>query len=99
VLFDQPNLPGPIPFLHSPFAPDRIFGVVELFKVHEPHDIVFPREAVDQLQPMFYNAADEVVGNVDVKRPSGSAGKNVDVEIACSYLTPLEYWMPRLRGA
>jgi hypothetical protein len=41
-----------------------------LFEVHEPRNLVFLRKALCQLQPMLADAADEVIGHTNVKRPS-----------------------------
>jgi hypothetical protein len=53
VFLDQADFPGPIPFLEPFFAPDRIFRIIKLFEVNQPHDIVFLGEALYYFQAMF----------------------------------------------
>jgi hypothetical protein len=94
LLLNQSDISGPIPLLQPRFALDRFFEVIELFELHEPRNLVFLRKALCQLQPMLADAADEVIGHTNVKRPSDSAGKDVDVEAVCSHRPPLDTGSP-----
>jgi hypothetical protein len=87
VFLNQPNLPGSIPFLQSFFAPDRVFGIIELFEIQQPADLIFLRKAFHLFQAMLSYAPNEIVGNADVERAADAIGKNVYLEAACPHST------------
>jgi hypothetical protein len=51
VLLDQSNFPGSIPPFQSLLTPDRVFGIIELFEIHQSANLVFLREAFCHLLP------------------------------------------------
>jgi hypothetical protein len=98
VFLDQSDLPSSIPTFQSLLALDCVFGVIELFEINEPADLIFLRKAFRQFLAMLGDAPNEVVGNANVKRAADAAGEDVELEAACSHLRSLEYWIVRLRG-
>jgi hypothetical protein len=95
LLFNQPNLPRSIPLLQPLFTLDRVFRIIELFEIDEPHDVVFLRETLDQFRFVLEDATNEVIGHANVQRATGAACEDADVIMACAQLPALGYWIAR----
>ena len=81
-LFDQSDLPRPIPLFQPLLAFNRILGIVELLEVNEARDIVFFSEAFDQLRFVLCHPTNQIIGDADVERTADAACENVDVVAA-----------------
>jgi hypothetical protein len=68
VFFDQPNFPSSIPFLQTLFSLDRVFGVIELFKVNESDDVILFGEAFNQFRFVLPDSTNEVGPRQDLTR-------------------------------
>src|SRR5215211_7577451 len=78
-LFDQPNLPGAVPFLELLFSPYSCLDVIEDSIIDQSVDIVLPRESWYDLRSVLINPSHEIVGHADIKRATDAAGQDVDV--------------------
>src|ERR1700752_1675835 len=79
LLFNQSDLPLPIPFLESFFALNGNFDVVILFIVDQLDHVVLLRKATHELGFMLEDATDEIIGHAHIQCTADSTDKNVDV--------------------
>jgi hypothetical protein len=70
-LFDQFDLPGPIPMLEPLLAMDGVGDALELLDLYEQLQGVPLGEAGDQTLTVFPRAAANVVGDADVRESCG----------------------------
>src|SRR6266852_2362655 len=77
-LFDQLDLPGAVPFFQTLLALNGELNLIELLIIDQSVNGVSPAESADRIRAMLVDAADEIVGDTDVKRSAYIAGNNVD---------------------
>src|SRR3546814_5633803 len=76
---DRPNLPRAGPLLHRLLPLDRPLDLFMGLDIDQAGDAISLGEAGAVALPVFPDAAGDVVGDGNVKRPVLAAGKDIDV--------------------
>src|SRR3546814_8266085 len=76
---DQPDLPGAGPLLHRLLTLDRAGDFLVGLDMDQARDAVSSCEAGADALPVLPDAAGDVVGDANVKRPVLAAGKDVNI--------------------
>ena len=95
--FDQLDLPGAVPFFQTLLALNGKLNLIELLIIDQSVNGVSLAESADRIRAMLVDAADEIVGDTDVKRSAYIAGNNVD-PVGCGRCPCYEvggYWIAR----
>jgi hypothetical protein len=94
---DQPNFPSSWPMFDGFFSLNREADIVVLFVIDEPFETVRFRKSLYGTFAMFEDAADEVVGDADVKDAVALIGKDVNTAAAHGLIEARRGWPGQAR--
>src|SRR5262249_31320894 len=77
-LFNEFDLPSPVPFLRTFLTLDRQLDITKLLIIHPSVHAIFPAKSRNCVGTVFVDPADEIVCYADVKRSANATGQDVD---------------------